>query len=74
MHWVLQHNVFNEAGFQRLVDTLDRLGLSYSLHKVIPFVGVLSPPLEAQAVEYSGEFDENTEFPLPEGPKIVMGS
>lgn len=46
MHWVLQNNLFNEAGFQRLLDTLERLGLPHSLHKVVPFVGDLSPEPE----------------------------
>ena len=73
MHWVLQNNLFNEAGFQRLLDTLERLGLSYSLHKVIPFIGVLSPAL-AYGEDFTGEFDEDYEVPVPDGPKIVMGS
>lgn len=72
MHWVLQANIFNEEGYQRLLDTLDRLGLPYTTHKVIPFVGVLSPPLEQG--EYAGDFDEHTDFELPPGPKIVIGS
>jgi len=72
MHWVLQANIFNEEGYQRLLDALDRLGLPYTTHKVIPFVGVLSPPLSRG--EYDGDFDENTDFELPPGPKIVIGS
>lgn len=44
MHWVIQENLYNEAGFQALLTALDRLGVSYSLHKVIPFARVLEPP------------------------------
>ncbi len=75
MHWVLQNNLFNEAGFQRLLDTLERMGISHSLHKVIPFIGVLSPPLsKGEDFTFPDEFDENYEPDLPPGPKIVMGS
>jgi hypothetical protein len=43
MHWILQNNIYNEAGFAELVGALERLGLPFSLHKVIPFVGELDP-------------------------------
>lgn len=74
MHWVLQHNLFREEGFKRLLDTLKRMGISYSVHKVIPFVGVLSPPVDPENEDVRIEFDENTVVDFPEGPKIVMGS
>jgi hypothetical protein len=44
MHWVLQNNLFDEAGWHALVAALDRLGLPWSEHKVVPFVGELVPP------------------------------
>jgi hypothetical protein len=43
MRYVLQENIYNEEGFERLKSALDRLGLEYSEHKVIPFVGELEP-------------------------------
>ena len=43
MHWVLQDNLFNEKAYQILVDTLARFDIPYSIHKVIPFVGELTP-------------------------------
>lgn len=43
MHWILQDNIFNEEAFDQLEKTLARLDLSYSIHKVIPFIGELSP-------------------------------
>ena len=39
MQWILQH--FEDT--QKLADALDRLGISYSWHKVVPFVGELIP-------------------------------
>jgi hypothetical protein len=43
MHWVLQNDIFNEAGWTALVETLQRLELPHSIHKVVPFVGELQP-------------------------------
>lgn len=45
MHWILQKNLFNEAGWDRLVETLERFKISYSVHAVIPFVGELEPDI-----------------------------
>jgi hypothetical protein len=46
MHWVLQNNLFSEPGWDALVSTLERFGLSHSVHRVVPFVGELQPALE----------------------------
>lgn len=39
MQWILQK--FEDTG--KLAEALDRLGISYTWHKVVPFVGELSP-------------------------------
>lgn len=44
MHWILQDNLFNEEAYQVLLDTLVRFNISHSIHKVIPFIGELTPP------------------------------
>lgn len=46
MHWVLQENLFKETEWENLVGCLDRFNIPYSIHKVIPFVGELVPPVE----------------------------
>jgi hypothetical protein len=46
MHWVLQENLFNEKQYLTVVETLERFGFPYSVHKVIPFVGELVPELK----------------------------
>ena len=75
MHWVLQANMFNEVGFSRLIDALQRLQISHTFHKVIPFIGTLSRPMADPAEYLSIEVpDEDTDLGLPDGPKIVMGS
>ena len=43
MHWILQDNLFRETEWDTLVDTLGRMGIPYSVHKVIPFIGQLEP-------------------------------
>ncbi len=43
MHWVIQENLHGERGFDTLVQSLQRLGISHDLVKVIPFVGETIP-------------------------------
>jgi hypothetical protein len=43
MHWIIQNNLFSEAGFEKLLETLKRFEIPHSLHKVIPFIGELDP-------------------------------
>lgn len=43
MHWILQNNLFNEAAYQVLLETLERFDISHSIHKVIPFIGEITP-------------------------------
>jgi hypothetical protein len=43
MHWILQDNLFHDPKYVELEQTLIRLQLPYSIHKVIPFVGELIP-------------------------------
>lgn len=44
MQWIVQ--AFEDTS--KLADVLDRMGLHYSLHKVVPFVGELSPEPEIE--------------------------
>lgn len=46
MHWILQDNLFSEREWTTLVAVLDRFALPYSVHKVIPFIGELTPPAQ----------------------------
>jgi len=43
MHWVLQEDIYKEEGFGVLLTALERLELSHSLHKVVPFSSTLQP-------------------------------
>jgi hypothetical protein len=43
MHWVLSGNIFNESAWEEMLAVLNRFGISYSEHKVVPFVGELLP-------------------------------
>ena len=42
MHWVIQNNLCNEAGHDRLLEALARRGIPHTLCKVIPFSHVLT--------------------------------
>lgn len=44
MHWVLQENLFQERERAQIRAAVERWGLPYSLHKVVPFSGDLIPP------------------------------
>lgn len=48
MHWVLQDNIFNEHGFNAMVDTLRRFEIPFSEHKVIPFIGQIEPDVNPE--------------------------
>ena len=51
MHWILQTNLFKEDEWDQMVATLERFGLPYSVHKVIPFIGELVPVAQPPAGE-----------------------
>lgn len=46
MHWILQENLFKETEWETLIGCLERWGIPYSVHKVIPFIGELVPAAE----------------------------
>lgn len=48
MHWVLQNNIFNEHGFNAMVNTLQRFNIPFSEHKVVPFVGRIEPDIHPE--------------------------
>lgn len=43
MYWIMQENIFNEKAYDVVIETLKRLGIPYSQHKVVPFIGELTP-------------------------------
>lgn len=53
MHWILQNNLFNEDAYQTLLDTLERYGFDYTIHKVVPFVGDLIPEPDTSSHGYN---------------------
>lgn len=44
MHWVLQTGFHVETGWSALLTALERFGISYSMHAVVPRIGELIPP------------------------------
>lgn len=43
MHWILQEDLFLDTEWATLTQTLDRYGIPYSAHKILP-MGELTPP------------------------------
>lgn len=46
MHWVIQDNLYNEAGYHRLIEALERQGVPHSFVKVVPFSHELDPDFD----------------------------
>jgi hypothetical protein len=38
MHYLVQENLFREEGHAKLINGLERFGLSYELVRVLPFI------------------------------------
>ncbi len=49
MWWVIQSNIYQEENYENLLATLERCGLRYSVHKAVPFIGVIEPEPEIPA-------------------------
>ncbi len=43
MYWIVQSNIYQEENYEHLLATLERCGLRYSVHKAVPFIGVIDP-------------------------------
>jgi hypothetical protein len=43
MHWILQDGFLSESGWAALIANLERFGIDYSVHAVLPRVGELVP-------------------------------
>jgi hypothetical protein len=48
MHHVIQNDLYNEQGFNALMDTLTELGAPFTVVKVIPFVHELEPDINLE--------------------------
>lgn len=43
MYWVVQSNIYQEENYEHLLANLERLKLPHSVHKAVPFTGVIDP-------------------------------
>lgn len=72
MHWVIQSNLYNEAGYVAFMNALERLNLPKTVVKPVPFTNRLLP---ADFDSMTDEVDETPEPNIPTDSKvIVMGS
>ena len=70
--WIIQDNLFSEAGHEALLDALDRGMVPYTLCKFLPF----THKLVAHDTDFSlyNNVDEIPEIVVPEGHNMVCGS
>jgi len=69
MYWVIQDNVFSEAGHEALLQALNRGSIPYVLCKFLPFTHKLVP-YDLDFTLYDN-VDEIPEIEVPEGPVYV---
>lgn len=72
MHWILQNNIFKEEAYDNLVNVLTRFGISYSEHRVVPFVGTLIPLSGVDMLDMEDYADPA--LAKLKGPVICIGS
>lgn len=64
MHYIIQENVFREVHYDRLRETLDRLGLPYTVVRIFPFVDRVVDLLKIPNTEGNYIVDELPELEL----------
>lgn len=48
MFWVVQDNLFKEKGYETLIRALEKRKLDYSIVKIVPFVGKITPDINPE--------------------------
>lgn len=72
--WVLSHNSYREPEYDRMVETLTRLGIDFQIVKTIPFTTKIIPD-SFDTLSYTGDIDEVPDAPIDDtAPIWVMGS
>lgn len=72
--WILNQNSYREPEYDRMVDTLGRLGIEFQIVKTIPFTTKIIPG-DFDTLSYTGDIDEVPDAPLDDtAPIWVMGS
>lgn len=51
MKWIIQDNLYNESGYVRLIEALDRFNQDYTAVKVVPFAHELIPDINFNVSE-----------------------
>jgi len=72
MLWVVQNNLYHEAGYQKFLDAVERLGVKYQIVKVVPFTNKLLP---ADFDSMKEDFEKAEEPYIDPNQKImIMGA
>jgi len=51
LHWVVQNNLYEERGYDILLDTIERFKLSHTFVKMVPFSKELIPDVEVEGLK-----------------------
>jgi hypothetical protein len=52
MHWIVQNNLYSEAGYAALMETLERHQIPHTVVKVVPFSHELIPEIQPEGLVY----------------------
>jgi len=69
MLWVVQNNLYNEAGYERFITALERLGVDYLIVKPVPFTNKFLP---ADFDSMTEDFESTAEPDIDESQKIIV--
>ena len=57
MYWVIQNNLYNEYGYNKLMDVINRMGIPHRVVRVIPFTNYLID-FNFDIASYKGNIDD----------------
>lgn len=66
--WVVQNNLYNEAGYVRFIEALDHLKIDYAIVKPVPFTNILLPADFDSSV---CDVEDAEEAFIPEGREVI---
>jgi hypothetical protein len=69
MLWIVQNNLYNEAGYARFIKALERLGVDYLIVKPVPFTNKILP---ADYDSWEEDFDSTPELEIDANQKIMI--
>lgn len=74
MLWIVQDNLYNEAGYIRFIEALQRLNCNYLIVKPVPFTNILLPA-DFDCEAYNGDINNAPQLEIdPNQPIVICGA